>query len=224
MALNPVLTIQTHIIETVLAHQNVSRKTAKAIGIDALRRLGIPEPEKRLNAYPHQFSGGMRQRVTIALSILHNPDFMIADEPTTALDVTIQEQILYEMKLLCQDKHVGMLWITHDLAVIGGLADRIYVMYAGKIVESGASTDIIEHPCHPYTRGLIASLPEMTEPGQPLHQIKGSTASLVDADTGCAFRPRCLSAGQQCDTVPTLKEISKGHEVACFYLQGGDGQ
>jgi oligopeptide/dipeptide ABC transporter ATP-binding protein len=221
MALNPVLKIQTHIVETVRAHQRVSTQKAKSIGIDALRRLGIPEPEKRLKAYPHQFSGGMCQRVTIALAILHDPDFIIADEPTTALDVTIQEQILYEMKLLCSAKNVGMLWITHDLSVVGGLADKIYVMYGGRIVEHGPTDDIIEHPCHPYTKGLIDSLPEMTKRGEPLKQIKGTTVSLIDFKKGCAFKSRCGLASEVCDHAPQSEKVAKDHWVACHNFDQG---
>ena len=220
MALNPVLTIQSHFVESVQAHKAVGKAAAIAMGVDALRRMGIPDAEKRMRAYPHQFSGGMRQRVAIALSILHRPDFIIADEPTTALDVTIQEQILYEMKQLCRNEGTGMLWITHDLAVVAGLTQRIYVMYGGRIVERGPTDRIIDGARHPYTRGLIASLPEMTRRGERLQQIRGYTASPLAFERGCAFKPRCAFAGAACDETPAERPVagSDGHFVSCFHM------
>ncbi|MDB5773345.1 MAG: dppD, partial [Burkholderia sp.] len=157
MTLNPVLRIDTQMIEAVLAHQSVSKATARERAREALARVGIPSPEERLNAYPHQFSGGMRQRVAIAIALLNKPDLIIADEPTTALDVTIQGQILYEMQKLCRESGTSLIWITHDLAVVAGLADRVAVMSAGRIVEQGTVRAVIETPQHPYTKGLMDS-------------------------------------------------------------------
>src|SRR5471030_1638658 len=159
MTLNPVLRIDTQMIETVLAHAKVSREEARRRSRDALGMVGIPSPEERLQAYPHQFSGGMRQRVAIAIALLHNPDLLIADEPTTALDVTIQAQILAEVQKLAIEHGTALIWITHDLSVIAGLADQIAVMYAGRIVESGDAAMILDRPLHPYTHGLIGSVP-----------------------------------------------------------------
>src|SRR5262249_26309311 len=150
--------IDTQMIEALQAHERMDRETARQRARDALAQVGIPAPDERLASYPHQFSGGMRQRVAIAIALLHGPDLLIADEPTTALDVTIQAQILYEVQLLCRERQTAMIWITHDLSVVAGLADRVAVMYAGKIVESGPVDAVLDAPRHPYTRGLIASV------------------------------------------------------------------
>merc|ERR1711965_1181641 len=158
MTLNPVLRIETQMIEAIQAHDGeVSREDARIRSRDTLGLVGISSPDERLRAYPHQFSGGMRQRVSIAIALLNKPDLIIADEPTTALDVTIQGQILYEAQKLCRDTGTALIWITHDLAVIAGLADKISVMYAGRIVEQGALDEVLDHPAHPYTRGLLGS-------------------------------------------------------------------
>jgi peptide/nickel transport system ATP-binding protein len=159
MTLNPVLSVATQMVETVLAHDKVSKAVARERAIDALGRVGIASPESRLAQYPHQFSGGMRQRVAIAIALLHRPDLIIADEPTTALDVTVQGQILYEMQTLVREVGSALIWITHDLAVIAGLADRVAVMYAGRIVEEGPVEQVLDAPRHPYTRGLLDSVP-----------------------------------------------------------------
>src|SRR5918998_2727786 len=159
MTLNPVLRIETQMIEAVLAHESVGHETARQRARDALGQVGIPSPDERLRAYPHQFSGGMRQRVAIAIALLNHPDLIIADEPTTALDVTIQGQILFEVQKLCRERDTALIWITHDLAIVAGLADTVCVMYAGKIVESGTVHQVLEQPRHPYTYGLIASAP-----------------------------------------------------------------
>src|SRR6185503_15673204 len=155
MTLNPVLRVDTQMIEAITAHESVSQSAARARARDALSAVGIASPEERLNAYPHQFSGGMRQRVAIAIALLHRPALLIADEPTTALDVTIQSQILAEVQALAADTGTALIWVTHDLAVIAGLADRIAVMYAGRIVEQGPVDAVLNAPLHPYTRGLI---------------------------------------------------------------------
>ena len=159
MTLNPVLRIDTQMIEAITAHHRVSRSAARERAREALARVGIPSPEERLGAYPHQFSGGMRQRVAIAIALLNKPDLIICDEPTTALDVTIQGQILFEMQKLCRESGTSLIWITHDLSVVAGLADTVSVMYAGRIVEAGPVADVLEAPRHPYTAGLIASTP-----------------------------------------------------------------
>ena len=220
MTLNPVLRIDTQMIETVLAHEKVSRRSAFERAREALGQVGIPSPEERLKAYPHQFSGGMRQRVAIATALLHKPDVVIADEPTTALDVTIQGQILYEMQKLCRETGTALIWITHDLAVIGGLADRVCIMYAGRVVESGPVDDVLDHPMHPYTRGLIGSVPSHNRRGQPLAQIPGMPPSLLHPPQGCTFRPRCGRAQAMCETSPGMNRLPDGRELRCFNPHG----
>src|SRR6476661_2762647 len=173
MTLNPVLRIDTQMIETVLAHQPVSKQQARELSRNALGRVGIPSPDERMKAYPHQLSGGMRQRVAIAIALLNNPRVIVADEPTTALDVTIQGQILSEVQRLARESGTAMIWITHDLSVVAGLADRICVMYAGRIVERGTTYDVLTHPAHPYTQGLLDSVPSRNPRGAPLRQIPG---------------------------------------------------
>jgi peptide/nickel transport system ATP-binding protein len=215
MTLNPVLRIDTQMIEAVQAHTNLSHAQARAKSRDALGMVGIPSPEERLHAYPHQFSGGMRQRVAIAIALLHNPDLLIADEPTTALDVTIQAQILSEVQRLAAEFGTALIWITHDLSVIAGLADRIAVMYAGRIVESGDATDVLDHPLHPYTAGLIDSVPSRNRRGQKLLQIPGMTPSLLSLPTGCAFRSRCTRADAACGRPPP--ETGAGQTTRCFH-------
>ena len=175
MTLNPVLRIDTQMIEAVRAHARVSNEAARERARAALARVGIPSPDERLRSYPHQFSGGMRQRVAIAIAMLNKPDLIIADEPTTALDVTIQGQILAEVQQLCRESGTALVWITHDLAVIAGLADAVCVMYAGRIVEEGAVDQVLDVPLHPYTRGLLDSVPSRNARGAPLKQIPGTT-------------------------------------------------
>ena len=216
MTLNPVLRIDTQMMEAVFAHRDVSKDTARAMARDALARVGIPSPDERLLAYPHQFSGGMRQRVAIAIALLNKPALIICDEPTTALDVTIQGQILYEMQKLCRESGTALIWITHDLSVVAGLADTVSVMYAGKIVESGTAHQVLEHPRHPYTHGLIASAPSRNPRGQPLRQIPGMTPSLLNLPVGCAFRDRCDRATSACAAQPALREFD-GRALRCFH-------
>jgi peptide/nickel transport system ATP-binding protein len=198
MSLNPVLTIGEQMIEAVLAHNDVPRGTARVRAQRALEAVGIASAAARLDGYPHQFSGGMRQRVVIATALLHRPDIIIADEPTTALDVTIQAQILYEMQKLCRDSGTTLIWITHDLAVVSALADRVAVMYAGRLVEIGPMAEVIDAPRHPYTRGLLDSVPSRNQRGQLLYQIPGVAPSLLEIDDGCAFRGRCGWARPEC--------------------------
>jgi peptide/nickel transport system ATP-binding protein len=216
MTLNPVLRIDTQMTEAVLAHHNVSRKAALDRCREALGHVGIASPEERLRNYPHQFSGGMRQRVAIAIALLNRPDLIIADEPTTALDVTIQGQILFEMQKLCRETGAGLIWITHDLSVVSGLADDVCVMYAGRIVEAGTVDDVLEHPMHPYTRGLLDSVPGRNTPGRPLAQIPGMTPSLLALGAGCAFRERCTRAIDACRVAPEIHVPSPGRALRCL--------
>ena len=217
MTLNPVLRVETQMVETVLAHAKVDRAEARRRSIAALEKVGIPAAEERLSAYPHQFSGGMRQRVCIAIALLNNPALIIADEPTTALDVTIQAQILHEMRALCVDSGTSLIWITHDLSVVAGLADKICVMYAGKIVERGSVDEILDHPRHPYTRGLIRSVPSRTEKGEELYQIPGMMPSPLSLGEGCAFSARCTRADELCKTDPGEICFGEGHGCRCFH-------
>jgi len=216
MTLNPVLRIDTQMIEAVLAHQDVGRHAALALAREALVRVGIAAPDERLQAYPHQFSGGMRQRVAIAIALLNRPELIICDEPTTALDVTIQGQILFEMQKLCRESGAALIWITHDLSVVAGLADTVSVMYAGRIVESGSVEQVLNQPRHPYTYGLIASAPSRNAPGQALRQIPGSTPSLLNLPSGCAFRERCGNANAACSQTPETRQVD-GRSLRCFH-------
>jgi len=201
MTLNPVLRIEEQMVEAILTHEQVTRADALARCREALARVGIPAPEKRLRSYPHEFSGGMRQRVAIAIAMLNNPDLIICDEPTTALDVTIQGQILYRMQEICRNQGTALIWITHDLGVVAELADRIAVMYAGRIVETGTVAEVLDDPRHPYTRGLLDSMPgATTQAGARLQQINGMAPSLSGRPAGCAFRPRCARAVDACAT------------------------
>jgi peptide/nickel transport system ATP-binding protein len=220
MTLNPVLRIDHQMTEAILAHRDVPRAAARARAREALVRVGIASPDARLTAYPHQFSGGMRQRVAIAIALLNEPDVIIADEPTTALDVTIQGQILYEVQKLARETGTALIWITHDLSVIAGLADRISVMYAGKIVEEGSTEDVIDHPAHPYTRGLLDSVPSRNPHGERLKQIPGMTPSLIALPRGCAFRERCARADAACESMPDMTAAPSGrpgHRMRCFH-------
>ena len=218
MTLNPVLRIDVQMIEAIQAHEKTSTAAARARARDALARVGIPSPEARLAAYPHQFSGGMRQRVAIAIALLNRPDLVIADEPTTALDVTIQGQILYEMQKLTRDTGTAVIWITHDLSVIAGLADRVCVMYAGRIVEEGTCEEVLGRPAHPYTQGLLDSVPSNNERGQRLRQIPGMTPSLLDLPPGCPFRDRCSYANADCLESPMMRAAGgPGQTVRCFH-------
>jgi peptide/nickel transport system ATP-binding protein len=216
--LNPVLRVDTQMIEAIRAHEAVSDKAARARAAQALAQVGIPSPEERLTAYPHQFSGGMRQRVAIAIALLHRPAVLVADEPTTALDVTIQAQILSEVQRLAAETGTALLWITHDLSVIAGLADRIAVMYAGRIVETGSVADVIERPLHPYTAGLIGSVPSRNRRGVPLAQIPGMTPSLLKLPSGCPFHPRCPRASDLSRrVVPEPVSYGEGRLVRCHH-------
>ncbi|MCC6468066.1 MAG: ABC transporter ATP-binding protein [Alphaproteobacteria bacterium] len=217
MTLNPVLRIGTQIAMALRAHETLSNAEARRRVAAALGRVGIPSPEERLDAYPHQFSGGMRQRVAIAIALINRPDLIIADEPTTALDVTIQGQILSEMQKLCRERETALIWITHDLSVVAGLADAVCVMYAGRIVEKGDVRAVLERPLHPYTIGLIGSIPSHNRRGVPLRQIPGMTPSLLRLPAGCPFRTRCPRADAACvNDIPP--QIIDGREVRCVHV------
>lgn len=216
MTLNPVLRIDTQMMETIFAHQQVSQAKAREMARDALVKVGIPSPDERLLAYPHQFSGGMRQRVAIAIALLNQPALIICDEPTTALDVTIQGQILFQMQQLCKESGTSLIWISHDLSVVAGLADTVAVMYAGKIIEHGTVQQVLEQPRHPYTQGLIASAPSRQTPGRQLQQIPGMTPSLSQLPAGCAFRPRCAYASSICEQIPLSRTVD-GRELRCHH-------
>jgi peptide/nickel transport system ATP-binding protein len=217
MTLNPVLRIDTQMIEAITAHERVSARAARARAGAALAAVGIASPDERLAAYPHQLSGGMRQRVAIAIALLHRPALVIADEPTTALDVTIQSQIVAEMQTLCAEAGTALIWITHDLALISGFADRVAVMYAGRIVEQGPIDAVLAAPLHPYTRGLIGSLPGGGQRGAPLDQIPGLPPSPMNLPPGCAFAPRCARADAACGVAPEMVSHAGGRATRCWH-------
>ncbi len=215
MTLNPVLTIGDQMIECLLAHQKINEADARAIALNKLQQVQIPSPDTRLDQYPHELSGGMRQRIVIAISLLLDPDLIIADEPTTALDVTIQAEIMELILNLCKEHNVALILITHDLGIVAEVTQLTMVMYAGRIIEQGATQEIIHNARHPYTQGLINALPQMTTPGQRLNQIPGSMPSLQSIPPGCAFRPRCERAVEICQSkVPDMYN-EQDMNVAC---------
>jgi peptide/nickel transport system ATP-binding protein len=224
-SLNPLQTAGQQISEAIALHQGVSRREAMARAVEMLRRVHIPEPERRAQAYPHQLSGGMRQRVMIAMALSCNPKVLIADEPTTALDVTIQAQILDLMRELRQTFGTAMILITHDMGVVAENADRVVVMYAGRKVEEAPVDDLFERPAHPYTRGLLASIPHLdaaarADPARArLNEIKGMVPVLSRLPRGCAFAPRCSYATDACRAeIPPLTSVRDGHVVACWHV------
>jgi oligopeptide/dipeptide ABC transporter ATP-binding protein len=225
-SLNPLLTVGRQISEAVVLHQKLSQRDALDQAIETLRRVHIPEPEQRVRAYPHQLSGGMRQRVMIAMALSCNPKVLIADEPTTALDVTIQAQILDLMRELQDTLGTAIVLITHDMGVVAETADRVVVMYAGRKVEEAAVDDLFEHPAHPYTRGLFGSLPNLEKAARSdprrtrLTEIKGMVPSLADLPRGCTFAPRCAFATEECRAAyPPLRQLRPGHLVACWHAE-----
>jgi len=222
MTLNPVLRIETQMTEAIQTHDSsVSKAEARERSRDALGLVGISSPEERMRAYPHQFSGGMRQRVSIAIAMLNRPDLIIADEPTTALDVTIQGQVIHEMQKLCKQTKTALLWITHDLAVVAGISSRICVMYAGRIVEQGPNEALIGNPMHPYTNGLLGSVPGQNRRGEPLQQIDGIVPSLLNLPPGCAFENRCSHAGAECrQSAPEEVMLDDQRILRCFKKVG----
>ena len=216
-ALNPVYTIGKQAMEALMIHQKISKEDAKAKVIDMFAKVGIPEPEKRFSVYPHQLSGGLRQRVMIAMAMICNPELMIADEPTTALDVTIEAQILYLMSQLQKEVGTAVIMITHNLGVVAESCDYVYVMYAGKIMEEAPVKELFKNPLHPYTFGLMNSIPKMTEVKTHLYTIKGMVPNLLNLPQGCRFCPRCDKAMKICTMYqPDLYELEDGHKVRCF--------
>lgn len=222
-SLNPVLTVGKQVREAVLLHQKVSKKEARERVIEMFRQVGIPEPEERYRSYPHQLSGGLRQRVMIAMAMICNPKLLLADEPTTALDVTIEAQILHLMKQLQEKRGTAILLITHNLGVVAEICDYVYVMYAGKVVEQADVFTLFREPLHPYTSGLIRSIPKVHEQeggGQRLYTIKGMVPNLLHMPEGCAFCPRCEHATECCRLEkPELYDRGDGHRVRCFLYE-----
>ena len=217
MTLNPVLRIDTQMIEALQAHETMSNAQALARSHDALERVGMTSVAERLKAYPHELSGGMRQRVAIAISLLHRPALLIADEPTTALDVTIQSQIIFEMQKLCAQNGTALVWITHDLGLADAMGDSVCVMYGGRIVESGPVREVLSAPAHPYTRGLMDSLPSRNVRGQRLQQIAGMPPSALNRGQACAFAPRCPQADWSCEINPAATALSATRSVRCHH-------
>jgi oligopeptide/dipeptide ABC transporter ATP-binding protein len=218
-SLNPVFTIGDQIKEAILVHEQLEKNEILPRCVQLLKDVGIPSPENRLNDYPHQLSGGQRQRVMIAMALACNPDLVIADEPTTALDVTIQVQILDLFKELQEKRNMSLLYITHDLGVVSNIADRIYVMYSGIIVEQGSTRDIFYNPCHPYTQGLLASLPSLKKRGSTLHSIPGAVPDPAYKPSGCPFHPRCEYATEICRSqFPEMCDYRDGHLSRCPVL------
>jgi oligopeptide/dipeptide ABC transporter ATP-binding protein len=221
-SLNPVFTVGDQIRETIMIHERVSEKDLHARCVQLMRDVGIPSPEERLKDYPHQLSGGQRQRAMIAMALACNPELLIADEPTTALDVTIQAQILNLFRELQRKRHMSLLYITHDLGVVATIADRIYVMYAGIIVEEGDAARIFHDPRHPYTQGLLASLPNRSKRGGTLHSIPGAVPDPAYKPAGCPFHPRCPFAVESCRIgFPAMCDYGDGHLSRCPVLYEG---
>ncbi len=217
-ALNPLYTIGNQLEEMLRLHTKVPASERRARCIQMLQEVGIPQPEARLNNYPHQFSGGMRQRVVIAIAMIAGPRVLVADEPTTALDVTIQAQLLRLMKQQVRQRSTSLILITHDLAAVSQMADRIVVLYCGRIVERGAADEIIRRPRHHYTRGLLDSIPKGANDGSRLRQIPGTVPDVRRLPQGCAFAPRCPAARDLCREVsPPLDDLARGHAVACHF-------
>ncbi|MDR1741868.1 MAG: ABC transporter ATP-binding protein [Synergistaceae bacterium] len=221
-ALNPLHTIKDQIDEALRLHTGMNERERGERILSLLHEVGIPNPEERLSSYPHQFSGGMLQRVVIAIALAAGPRLIIADEPTTALDVTVQAQILSLMEATVRERGAALILITHDLAVAAGMADKIAVMYCGRVVEAGTADSVIRSPAHPYTRGLLNSMPSAAQTKGRLAQIPGVVPSLLDLPPGCAFAPRCELACDACGAgVPAMVQVEPGHEAACFALNGG---
>ncbi len=219
-ALNPVLSVGFQIAEMMRVHEGLSKADSRQRAIELMERVRIPAAAKRFGDYPHEFSGGMRQRIMIAMALALSPDFLIADEPTTALDVTVQAQIVALLGELRQETSMGMVLITHDLGLAADVADRIAVMYAGRIVEAAPAADLYRAPAHPYTAGLLASIPRASRKGHALLPIKGSPPSLAAVPSGCAFHPRCPMSTERCSIErPELRTLSDGRTSACHYAE-----
>ena len=220
-SLNPVYTCGDQIAEAVSRHSNVSKKAAMDRAVDMLSQVGIPDPKRRATEHPHQLSGGMRQRVMIAMALSTNPELLIADEPTTALDVTIQAQILELMKALREKNGMAIMLITHDLGVVAEMSDDVSVMYAGKVVESSDAITVFDQAHHPYTRGLLASIPRMGEKRERLEVIEGVVPNPLNLPKGCLFKRRCPYAMPICDNPPPLREVAPGHVSRCWIAPDG---
>ena len=220
-SLDPLFTVGSQLVETILAHLPLSRAEARARALALLNEVGIPAPEARIDQYPHQLSGGMRQRVVIALALAGEPELIVADEPTTALDVSVQAQINNLLKRLCRERGTGIMLITHDMGVIAEIADRVVVLYAGRVVEIGAVEDLLQRPQHPYTAALMGSIPSLERKAARLAQIDGAMPRPGHLPPGCAFHPRCPSRGRRCETSrPELRPTGRSAS-ACWLSQGG---
>ena len=219
-ALNPVLKVGDQIAEAAVVHQGLGRREARARAIEMLQLVGLPDPGERVDQYPHQLSGGMRQRVMIAMALVCHPQILIADEPTTALDVTIQAQILELLDRLQRELGMAVMLITHDLGVVAGTADRVAVMYAGQVVELATTPDLFARPAHPYTEGLMASIPRLDAPRERLHTIPGQVPAATRWPAGCRFHPRCPHAWDRCRTEePPLLDAGAGHQSRCWLVE-----
>ena len=216
-SLNPVYPVGKQVQETILLHQKVSKEEAKQRVIDIFRAVGIPEPEKRYKSYPHQLSGGLRQRIMIGMAMVCRPKVMIADEPTTALDVTIEAQILQLMKKLCEEQGTSVILITHNMGVVAEVCDYVYVMYAGKVMEQAETFELFDHTAHPYTQGLLKSIPKLDSREERLYTIEGVVPNLLHLPKGCRFCTRCEYATERCrNEEPQMYETAGGHKVRCF--------
>ncbi len=229
-SLNPLYRVGDQLVETILTHTGLSPRAARARAIDLLAEVGIPAPERRIDGYPHEFSGGMRQRVVIALALCAEPDFIIADEPTTALDVSVQAQIIALIRRLCRERGTAVMLVTHDMGVIAETADRVAVMYAGRIAEIGPVRDVVKHPLHPYAKGLMGAIPTLASEAEELVQIPGAMPRLDRIPPGCAFNPRCALAIARCRTerpepiaphpaIARREHVEPGHRVACHLAE-----
>jgi peptide/nickel transport system ATP-binding protein/oligopeptide transport system ATP-binding protein len=219
-ALNPVMRVGAQIAEGPQIHLGMNRAEAGERALELMRRVGIPDPERRYRAYPHEFSGGMRQRVMIAIALSCEPSVILCDEPTTALDVTIQDQILRLLHRLCQESGTSLVFVTHDLPVVAQVCDQVAVMYAGQIVERGPVQEVLTRPCHPYTLGLVRSAPDVDHVRSSLLAIPGSPPSLINPPAGCRFHPRCSFAEQDCETtMPPLRPLGAGRATACLHFE-----
>jgi oligopeptide transport system ATP-binding protein len=222
--LNPYLTIGEQLIEPLLIHRNLSRADAKTRAIELLNEVGIRSPDSTFDSFPHEFSGGMRQRVMIAMALITKPELLIADEPTTALDVTVQAQILELIQKMQQEIGMGVIFITHDLGVVSGLCDRVQVMYGGRIFETADTRSLFYTPRHPYTRALQKSIPSMQPKGTELYTIEGLPPDVSKPMAGCSFAPRCEFANEGCtaDRKPQLQDINETHRQSCLRVQSGE--
>ena len=219
-ALNPVMRVGSQIAEGPQVHLGMNRRQAAERALELMRRVGIPDPERRYRSFPHEFSGGMRQRVMIAIALSCDPSLILCDEPTTALDVTIQDQILRLLTRLCRESGTSLVFVTHDLPVVAQVCDQLAVMYAGRIVERGSVEEVLTQPCHPYTLGLVRSAPDVDHPRSSLVAIPGAPPSLISPPAGCRFHPRCKFAEEDCTvTEPALRLIDAGHSTACLHFE-----